>query len=92
MNFILVASRHFRRRLARFEPSHPELRTRIARVLRDLEADPFQPHLRIHPLHGDLEGVHAVSVTHSYRLTLTLRIVEGEIVLLDIGSHDEVYR
>jgi mRNA-degrading endonuclease RelE of RelBE toxin-antitoxin system len=39
-----------------------------------------------------LEGLHAVSVTHAYRITLTLRVTTKEIVLLDIGSHDEVYR
>ena len=92
MSFTLIASQHFRRRLARFERTHPELRARIARVLRNLEADPFQPHLRLHPLRGELVGLHAVSVTYSHRLTLTLQITEHEITLLDIGSHDEVYR
>jgi mRNA-degrading endonuclease YafQ of YafQ-DinJ toxin-antitoxin module len=33
----------------------------------------------------------AVSLTYSYRITLTLQITENEILLLDIGSHDEVY-
>jgi hypothetical protein len=33
-----------------------------------------------------------VRLTYSYRVTLTLLITEQEIVLLDIGSHDEVYR
>ncbi len=28
---------------------------------------------------------------YSYRITLTLQITEHEILLLDIGSHDEVY-
>ena len=68
------------------------LRGRLAQVFRDLEAAPFQSHLRLHPLHGDLQGLHAVSVTHSYRITLTLRITASEIVLLDIGTHDEVYQ
>ena len=48
--------------------------------------------LRLHPLSGELEGLHAVSLTYVYRITLTLRITKKEIVLLDIGSHDEVYR
>ena len=34
----------------------------------------------------------AVSLTYVYRITLTLRITKKEIILLDIGSHDEVYR
>ena len=66
----------FDRRLARFVTAHPDLRGRLAQVFRDLEADPFQSHLRLHPLHGDLQGLHAVSVTHSYRITLTLRSEE----------------
>jgi hypothetical protein len=35
---------------------------------------------------------HAVSLTYSYRIVLILRLTADEIVLLDVGSHDEVYR
>jgi mRNA-degrading endonuclease YafQ of YafQ-DinJ toxin-antitoxin module len=61
-------------------------------VLADLQRDPFQPHLELYPLTGKLSGCHSVSLTYSYRITLTLFITEQEIVLLDIGSHDEMYR
>ena len=88
----LVATSRFERRLARFRQARPDLRQRIAQVLRDLEADPFQPHLHLHPLKGELAGLHAVSVTYAYRLTLTLKVSEHEIVLLDLGTHDEVYQ
>ncbi|HEY6289320.1 MAG TPA: hypothetical protein VIW48_07725 [Nitrospiraceae bacterium] len=64
----------------------------LATVLGNLEANPFLPSLRLHPLSGELKGLHAVSVTHAHRITLTLRVTKREIVLLDIGSHDEVYR
>ena len=33
----------------------------------------------------------AVSLTYSYCITLTLQVTEHEILLLDIGSHEEVY-
>jgi mRNA-degrading endonuclease YafQ of YafQ-DinJ toxin-antitoxin module len=36
--------------------------------------------------------VQTISITSSYRLTLTLMITNQEIILLDVGSHDEVYR
>ena len=88
----LVRSSHFDRRLEKFRRAHPELRKRIAQVLRELESDPFQPHLRMHPLKGEPEGLHAASVTFGYLLVLTLKITEKEIVLFDIGSHEEVYR
>jgi len=61
-------------------------------ILQDLERDPFQPHLRYHHLGSKLKGVQAISITSSYRLTLTILITDQEINLLDIGSHDEVYR
>jgi mRNA-degrading endonuclease YafQ of YafQ-DinJ toxin-antitoxin module len=91
VSYTLVATSHFERRLARFRRAHPELRQRLAQVLRDLESDPFQPHLRLLPLKGRLAGLHAVRLTYAYRLTLTLKLAEHEIILLDVGSHDEVY-
>jgi mRNA-degrading endonuclease YafQ of YafQ-DinJ toxin-antitoxin module len=71
---------------------HPELRTRLAQFVRVLEADPWAPHLRLHPLRGKLKDCHAASVTYEYRALLTLRIDAQTIVLLNIGTHDEVYR
>lgn len=87
----LVWTARFTRAAKKFAQAHPDLRTRLAQILRDLENDPLQPHLRLHPLKGKLQGLHAVSVTHSYRITLTLKVTKKEIVLLDVGSHDEVY-
>ena len=89
--YTLVWPPRFTRAAKRFAQQHPELKARLARVLRDLERDPFSPQLRLHRLHGELAGTHAISLTHSYRITLTLKITEQEIILLDIGSHDEVY-
>lgn len=90
--YALVTTSHFDRRVVKFTRAHPELKKHLAQILRDLESDPFQPHLRLHALMGELKGLHAVSITHTYRITLTLRIAKKEIVLLDIGTHDEVYR
>lgn len=87
----LVWTARFTRTARKFTQAHPDLRQRLAQVLRDLENDPLQPHLRLHPLKGKMQGLHAVSVTYSYRISLTLKVTEKEIILLDIGSHDEVY-
>jgi mRNA-degrading endonuclease YafQ of YafQ-DinJ toxin-antitoxin module len=88
----LRATTHFDRQLARFERTHPELKQRVGQILLDLEADPHQPHLRLHALHGTLAGKHAMRITQKYRKTLTLQITEREIILLDIGDHGQVYR
>jgi mRNA-degrading endonuclease YafQ of YafQ-DinJ toxin-antitoxin module len=90
--YALVTTSHFDRRVVKFTRAHPELKKRLGNVLRNLESDPFQPHLRLHALKGALDGLHAVSVTHAHRITLILRVTKKEIVLLDIGTHDEAYR
>lgn len=38
-----------------------------------------------------VECAQAVSLTYSTRITLTVQVTESEILLFDIGSHDEVY-
>jgi mRNA-degrading endonuclease YafQ of YafQ-DinJ toxin-antitoxin module len=91
MNWALATTASFDRRARKFLTKHPDLRPRFAKALAELAADPFQPSLRLHPLGGKLQGLQAVSLTHSYRITLTLQITEREILLIDIGSHDEVY-
>ena len=76
----------------KFLQKHPDLRDRFARLIDDLKDDPFQPHLKLHALGGKLEGIFAASISRSYRLTLSLKVTEKEIILLDVGSHDDVYR
>lgn len=90
--FTITTPEQFLRQARRFFKRHPDLKPRFSAILTDLQKDPFQPHLRLHPLTGKLSGCHAVSLTYSYRITLTLLLTENEIILLDIGSHDEVYR
>ncbi|MFA4836675.1 MAG: plasmid stabilization protein [Dehalococcoidia bacterium] len=90
--YTLVWTAGFTRAAEKFIKRHHELRAKFADILRDLERDPFQPHLKYHHLGGKLKGVQAISMTDSYRITLTVIISDKEITLLDIGSHDEVYR
>ncbi|MDP1592868.1 MAG: type II toxin-antitoxin system mRNA interferase toxin, RelE/StbE family [Gallionella sp.] len=90
--YAIVTPDQFLRLARKFFKQHPDLRPRFARLLDDLQHDPFQTKLKLHALSGRLAGCYAVSLTYSYRLTLTLMVTEQEIILLDIGSHDEVYR
>lgn len=92
MTYKLATTPFFEKRLKKFHKRHPELGSEIARTFRDLEKDPFQPHLKLHPLKGHLKGLFAVSITYDYRITLTFVFNQREILLLDVGSHDEVYR
>ena len=90
--FTIVATQHFLRRARKFLQRHPDLQGRFAQIVDDLKQDPFAPHLDYHHLGGKLKGVQAISITDSYRITLTIVVSDQEIFLLDVGSHDEVYR
>ena len=90
--YAIVTSDYFLRRAKKFFKKHPELQARFDRVFDDLKKDPFQSRLELHNLGGKLKDIWAVSLSYSYRITLTIMITENEILLLDIGSHDEVYR
>jgi len=64
----------------------------LTQAVDDLMADPWNPRLGLHKLHGKLRDVYAVRLTDGHRITMTIAITEQEIVLLEIGTHDEVYR
>jgi len=89
--YTLVAPKQFLRQARKFFKKHPDLKPRFVKGLSDLQTDPFQPSLELHALSGKLEGCHAISLTHGYRITLILLITDKEITLLDVGSHDDVY-
>jgi mRNA interferase YafQ len=89
--FALVATEHFRRRTRKFLRAHPDLRDRLGDTLDALAHDPLQQNLRLHPLHGPLSGLHAIRLTHVYRMIIRIVPAAHEIELLDIGSHDDVY-
>lgn len=89
--FTLVWTAHFIRSAEKFKKRHPELKRKLADVLRDLEKNPFQPHLQYHHLGGNLKGIQAVSINDKYRISLTVVIAEKEVILLDVGTHDAVY-
>lgn len=90
--FTIVATQRFMRRARKLLKKHPDLQERFAQTVDDLKLDPFAPHLACHHLGGKLKGVQAISISDSCRITLTIAISDKEIILLDIGSHDEVYR
>lgn len=51
--------------------------------------DVNHPSLKLHKLKGQLSNYYAISI--EYDLRIILEIQGDKIVLIDIGSHDEVY-
>ena len=91
MPYRLIYPESYIRRARKLIKRHPDLIGQYRKTLELLEIDPYHPSLRLHSLKGKLAGLHAVSINISYRISLELVISEQEIVLVNIGSHDEVY-
>ena len=91
MPYELIFTESYEKIEKRFLKRHPDLFDRYRKTLALLERDPFHPSLRLHGLEGRLAGLHSASITLQYRITLELEIRGREIILVNVGSHDEVY-
>ena len=91
----LVWSVAFVRAFKRAVRRQPELRAKVERSLQRLAEDPFHPTLHSHKLKGKLAGAWACTVDYDNRLlfefVLNPESGEEEILLLTMGTHDEVY-
>lgn len=91
----LVWSSTFVRAFKRVTRRQPVLRARIEQTLLQLAEDPFHPSLHSHKLKGQLAGTWACGVGYDVRILFELvenpATDEEEILLLTLGSHDEVY-
>lgn len=92
MTWQLLFTEQYTRRAARFLKRHPHAEGGYTKTLRLLEANPHHPSLRLHSLKGKLEGLHSVSINLTFRITLEMIITDKEIILINVGDHDEVYR
>lgn len=91
MTYSLVYPHSYLKRARRFLKRHPDLRGQYRKTLQLLELDPRHPSLRLHALQGRLRGLSSVSINIAYRIVIVLEIREKEILLVDVGKHDEVY-
>jgi mRNA interferase YafQ len=91
----LVWDSSFRRAFKRAARRDPDLQERILGVVAVLAESPFEPRLKTHKLRGQLEGLWACWVEYDCRIVFAFQPDpsgdEDLIVLVDIGSHDEVY-
>jgi addiction module RelE/StbE family toxin len=91
----LIWGKTFVRAFKRVGKKHPGLIRDIETVLRFLVEDPFAPQLETHKLKGKLSGSWACKVAYDLRIVFDFvkneREGESDILLLEIGSHEEVY-
>jgi addiction module RelE/StbE family toxin len=67
-----------------------ELKKRFWDAMELFSKNPFNPRLRTHKLTGKLEGLWAFSIAFDCRIIFKF-LSKNEVLLIDIGGHDEVY-
>jgi len=66
------------------------LKKKFWEAIKLFSEDPFHPKLKTHKLTGKLSGLYAFKVAYDCRVIFRF-ISEKEVLLIDIGSHEEVY-
>lgn len=91
----LVLTPQFKRAYRKFVKRDRSLQKHIEDALEIMQADVFTYSLGTHKLSGALHGLWASSCGYDCRIIFALETEAGTgrevIVLLDIGTHDEVY-
>jgi mRNA interferase YafQ len=91
----LVLTPKFKRAFRKFVKRNADLQQRIEETLQQMETDIFAPNLGTHKLGGKFSGLQSCSCGYDCRIIFSLEedmeMNSEVIVLIDIGTHDEVY-
>jgi mRNA-degrading endonuclease YafQ of YafQ-DinJ toxin-antitoxin module len=91
MPYKLIYPESYIRRARKFLKKHPEIHSQYRKTLELLELNPYHPSLRLHSLQGRKRGLSSVSINISYRIVIEFIIEGDDILLVNIGKHDQVY-
>ena len=90
----LVLTPKFKRAFRKFVKRNSQLEPKLIQILQLMKDDIFATQLSTHSLQGKLSGLKACSCGYDCRILFTIEISQEQtevIVLLDIGTHNEVY-
>ncbi len=80
----------FRRTYKRWVKNHPDKPLLFTEKILLFSKDPFNKSLATHKLVGKLKGAWAFSLEYDLRVLFTFT-TDTEVIIEDIGTHDEVY-
>jgi len=90
----IVLTPKFKRAFRKFIKRNPQLEPKLIQVLQLMKEDVFAPQLSANSLQGKLLGLKACSCGYDCRILFTIEVYPDQteaIVLLDIGTHNDVY-
>jgi len=87
----IIYTHSYEERARRFLKKHPDITKQYQKTLELLELNPFHPSLRLHKFKTkNFEG-YSISINLSYRISMEFQLSGDEIVLINIGDHQEIY-
>lgn len=90
--FQLIFTPSYEKRLRRFLKKQPQIKNQYAKAMQILEIDPRHPSLRIHKLQGRFQDLYSVSVNMSTKISIEFMLEDKQIIPVDIGKHDDIYK
>lgn len=91
----LILTNRFKKSLSKYIKRHPYLKDNIYNVIELMSEDVYSPSLSTHKLSGELYGLRASSCGFDCRIIFSIEkdinTNREVIILLDIGTHDEIY-
>ncbi len=87
----ILSTKSYDRRFRSFIKKHPNLKEQYSKTLFLLAANATHPSLRLHKLKGTLSDYYSISINKKYRIVMDFIIRDDVVILIDIGSHKEVY-
>lgn len=91
----LVATPKFKKAYKKFIDRDYKLEKKIKNTLKQMRDDVFSPQLSTHSLQGKLFGLKACSCGYDCRILFSIEVDQNNreevIILLDIGTHDQIY-
>jgi len=91
----IVWTTRFVRAYKKITKNNPDIKIMLYEVIKRMKDDIFHPKLYTHKLKGHLTGSWACSAGYDLRIVFEMRenteTNEQEIILLSLGTHDEVY-
>ena len=87
----IIFTYSYEQRVSKFIKKHPEILNQYTKTLELLELNPFHPSLRLYQFKTSTFEGYSVSINLSYRISIEFQIKEKEIVLINIGDHQDIY-
>lgn len=81
----------YEKKAIKFFKKHKDIYPQYKKTIELLQHNPQHPSLRTHKLQGKMSRFSSVSINMKYRVVIDFIIVDDTIILVDIGSHSDVY-